>query len=352
VTYSLVNRMILLDPALNTKGWTARRVFEDPDAMWELDLAFHHWTRFEVPQDAEMGLPDAWSTGVVLWNCYEAGWFGCEIRYPEGDLPDTVPMFQEHKERLYDTAMPHPLRGNLMGRALASHEQLVARAGREEFMGRPVRVDGLPVGTDGPFTVACNLRGATETCTDLLDDETYFHDLMTFVTDGIIARMKAWKAYAGLPAEGLPWFADDSIAMLSPDSYRRSVLPFHRKIVKAFGLDTLPSIHLCGRAQHHFRTLVDELGVRSFEVGFPTDLGRARAELGDGVELIGNIHPGLLHDGPVARIRDAVRELCAGGVRRGGRFILREGNNCAPGTPIEHFAAMYEAGREFGSRMS
>jgi uroporphyrinogen-III decarboxylase len=33
---------------------------------------------------------------------------------------------------------------------------------------------------------------------------------------------------------------------------------------------------------------------------------------------------------------------------RGGKFILREGNNLAPGTPIENVAAMYEACKKFG----
>jgi uroporphyrinogen-III decarboxylase len=349
VTFSLVSRMILLDPKLNQHGWTARQIFEDPQAMWDLDLAFQRWVRFEVPQDAEMGLPEAWNMSVTLWNCYEAGWFGCEVVFPEGELPDTRPIFEERKERLYETPMPDPLTGNLMGRALEFHQLLVERASREEFLGRPVRVNGLPLGTDGPFTVACNLRGATEACTDLIEDEPYFHDLMTFVTDGIIARMKAWKRYAGLPEAGIAWFADDSIQMLSVETYRRCVLPYHRKVLAAFNLETLPAIHLCGRAQHLFRTLVDELGVRSFEVGFPTDLGRARAELGEDVELIGNVHPMLLCDGPPDRIRSAVREVCASGVGQGGRFILREGNNCAPCTPRAHFAAMYQAGKEFGS---
>jgi coproporphyrinogen III oxidase len=45
-----------------------------------------------------------------------------------------------------------------------------------------------------------------------------------------------------------------------------------------------------------------------------------------------------------------VREAGGGGVMgflRGGRFILHEGNNCAPETPARHFAAMYEAGKQF-----
>ena len=41
VTFSLNTRMLLLEPDLNPKGITPRRFFEDPSAMWEMELAFH-----------------------------------------------------------------------------------------------------------------------------------------------------------------------------------------------------------------------------------------------------------------------------------------------------------------------
>jgi hypothetical protein len=351
VTFSLNTRMLLVNPALNPKGITPRRFFEDPAAMWEMELAFHRWMRFEVPQDAEMGLPEAWPMAVNFFNSYEAGWFGCELFYPEGDIADTIPMFRERKERLYDTPLPDPLKGNLMGRALLFHEYMKERAKRETFEGRPVVRGWLPTGTDGPLTAACNLRGATEVCEDLVEDPKYFHDLMAWVTDGIRRRMRAWKELAGeaKPGPGDVWgFADDSIALLSVAAYREHVLPYHRKIAGEFRGEGRAYIHLCGDAQRHFATIVAELGAGAFEVGFPTDMARARRELGPSIELIGNIHPRLLRDGPPATLVAAVRDLCGSGVMEGGRFILREGNNVAPGTPVEHFAAMYEAGKAFG----
>lgn len=349
VTFSVSPRVFLLDKARNPKRWTPRQAFVNPDVMWELSLAFQRWLRFDLVQDAEMGPPGAWEIGLPLWNTYEAGWFGCEVVFPAGDIPDTRPMYRDSKKRLHDTALPDPLMGNLMGRALEAYWALTARAKREDFLGRPVRVTGLPVGTDGPFTVACNLRGATELCEDLAEDEAFFHALMAHVTDGIILRIMAWKKLAAMPETGLPWFGDDAIQLLSVAAYRNAVLPYHRRLLDAFGLASVPQMHLCGRAQHLFPTLVAELGVGSFEVGFPTDLKRAREELGEHVELIGNIHPGLLRDGPPEAIREAVRGACASGVRRGGKFILRDGNDCAPGTPDAHYAAMYEAGRTYGA---
>ncbi len=351
VTFSMNSRMILLEPSLNPRGITPRRFFEDPAAMWDIELAFQRWLRSEVVQDAEMGPPAAWAIAPQWFNVYDAGWFGAELFYPQDDLPDTRPMFQEHKERLYHTPLPDPLRGHLMGRAVEFHQYFDDRRKRDEFEGRPVGPPWGATGSDGPFTVACNLRGATELCADLLEDPGYAYDLLEWVTEGLVRRMRAWRTMTGFPppaAGEWTWFADDSIALLSPVAYREHILPHHRRLLRLFRGEARLMMHLCGRASHQFRTLVDELGVQSFEVGFPTDLAAARAALGPDIELIGNIHPMLLRDGPPAAIAAAVRAVLAGGAARGGRLILRDGNNCAPGTPPAHFAAMHAAARAAG----
>ena len=94
--------------------------------------------------------------------------------------------------------------------------------------------------------------------------------------------------------------------------------------------------------------LRDEINIKTFDLGFPTDMGKARAELGEDVLLIGNIAPHLLKLGPEQAIIDAVKDLCGSGVMKGGKFILHDGNNCAPLTPVSHFRAMYEAGKQYG----
>ena len=50
-----------------------------------------------------------------------------------------------------------------------------------------------------------------------------------------------------------------------------------------------------------------------------------------------------------AEVKANCREILGSGVTEGGKFILREGNNLAPGTPEENVAAMYEAAKEYGT---
>jgi hypothetical protein len=313
----------------------------------------HHFVRYNVVADWEMGPPEKEWPGphVDFQNIYEAVWLGCEWHYIEdGDSPpDVWPIFKEHKERLYDTEIPDPLHGGLMGRALEFYEYMDERRKNFEMEGKPVGKPSAPSGTDGLFTLACALRGPTEVCLDMYEDENYYHDLMDFVMRAVRARVRAWREYLGQPMQPQSvGFADDSIELLSPETYRRMVLPYHKQFFEEFSQGGPNSIHLCGRASQHFKTLRDELNIQAFDTGFPTDLGACRRELGPDVQLRGNIHPELLRQGPAEAIREAVRELCASGVMEGGRFIMCEGNNVAPHTPLENMRVMYEAGKEFG----
>jgi len=56
----------------------------------------------------------------------------------------------------------------------------------------------------------------------------------------------------------------------------------------------------------------------------------------------------LLRTGTPEQVRAETRRILDSGVMAGGKFVLREGNNLAPGTPEENVAAMYAACREFG----
>lgn len=351
VQFSMNERMVIQNRELNTWGYTWKDYFENPEIRWTVELAFQKWVRLNVVQDAEMGLPDEWNgVGVHYQNCDEAAWFGCPFVYPENDMPFIQPILQEDKRNLYDMVPPDPLTGGIMSQAMEHYQFLEDKRRHEDYDGRPVGKSWVfGSGTDGPLTVACNLRGASEVARDFYEDPHYVHDLLSYITDSIIARIKSITVFNGGTYPNSGWFfADDSIELISTSMYKEFVLPYHRKMLQAFSLGGPNGIHLCGHVQRHLRFLRDELNIASFDLGFPTDMGRARAELGEDVTLIGNIAPHQLKMGPVEAIREAVRKLCRSGVMQGGRFILHDGNNCAPNTPVTHFQAMYEAGRQYG----
>ncbi len=354
VIFGVNTRYTMWLPEANPRGITFEQYFTDPQCMLERRIEHLHWIRHHVPQDAEMGLPEGgWDVHVDFQNVYEAAWFGCEIRYYPDQVPDTVPMLQDDNKRmLFDRGIPDPFSDGLMRRNwdFYEHFQRQREAGWTMF-GRPIAsVTPCGLGTDGPMTVCCNLRGATEFLIDLVEDTEYALELLDYVTTATITRIRSYRRHLGLPEKAKPWgFADDSIELLSPHMYQELIYPFHKRLVEELAEDQAPiSMHLCGDVQRHFVFLRDHLNVRSFDTGFPIDLGRARRELGVEVELRGGPSIALLHAGTPAQVRQEVIRILQSGVMEGGRFILREGNNLAPGTPLENLWTMYETAKAFG----
>jgi hypothetical protein len=353
-------RNLFNNPALNTTKWNFDDFFTNPRAQIECQLAYQKWVRYNLTCDQEMGPPqDGWQLGIDFQNSYDAGWMGCPLVYNGNDNPDTVEILKEDKRKLYTLKPPDPLRGGLLGRAMEFFEYMHAQCPKLEFEGLPVKPPTtIPgEGTDGPFDLAYKLRGATEVCLDMYEDPVYFHDLMTFITENVIRRMKAirewrWARDPQAPDKGQFkrswWFADDAIAMLSTADYERFVFPYHQRIHDEFSDGSPAWMHLCGDASRHFKFLRDHLNIKAFDTGFPIDLGKMRQELGPDVQLNGGPTIMLLKDGTPAQIDAEVKRLCECGVMEGGRFVLREANNLAPCTPLANCRAMYEAGLRYG----
>jgi uroporphyrinogen-III decarboxylase len=345
-----VQRIWVLDPALNTQGTTWQEYLNDPQVMFDVTLQHKYYVAHHIPQDAEMGIPaQAWQVGLEFGNVYEESWFGCEIVYPDGQIATTRPRYAgEAKERVFEGGMPGAFEG-FMRKVREFHEYAVELARNFEFYGRPVKV-GMPVvlGTDGPLTVANGIRG-TQLFEDMLEDEEYYHRLMSFVTEAIITRIRAWREYLNLdmrpPCGG---FADDAIQFLSLKTYREKVLPYHRRILEALYGAGPHSIHLCGNVQRHFPTLVGELNIHSFDTGFPIHFSSLRDEVGEDVEIQGGVPVADLLNRTPREIEDQTRLVLQSGITRGGRFILKEANDLAPCVPLENLRAMYAACRKYG----
>ena len=347
-------RYTTLGHEANPRNITFEQYFNDPDIMLTRQLEHKSWVRHHVPQDMEMGLPEeGWQINVDFQNSYEAGWFGCPIRYFDDDTPDTQLLLQDEdgKRMLFDQGIPDPFTGALMRRNWEFHDYF-KRKQEEGFtwQGRPIAaVSPVGLGTDGPLTVACNLRGASQIYTDLAADPDYARELLRFITEATITRIQAYRRRLGMPAKTVGHrLPDDAIQSISAAMYRDLVMPFHRQLLEALSTGGPYTMHLCGDASRHFPLLRDELGVTSFDTGFPIDFGRVRQQVGPRVEISGGPSVMFLQTATPAQVREEVQRILASGIMEGGRFILREGNNLSPGIALENLWAMYDAVRELG----
>ena len=344
-------RALLLDPKLNKKKITFKEYSENPDLMLEKQMEFQKWYRTSILQDAVMGVPaEGFNIDVDLQNYFEAAWFGCEINYREGQVPDTAPVLSgDRKNYLFDRGIPAPFSG-LMEKNLRYYEYFKQKQkDNYRFEGIPVnsvRLSGMY--TDGVMTGAINLRGM-EFLTDFYEDPDYVRKLFAYINRSTNARIKAFRKYLKEPekSRGL-FFADDSIALISTEMYREFVLPFHKELIAELSDGDSNSIHLCGDATRHFKLIRDELKVRQFDTGFPVDFGGLRKELGEGVTVYGGPNINLLLLKGAEEVSRETKRILQSGIMEGGKFVIREGNNLAPATPQSNIKAMYDTVREFG----
>lgn len=346
-------RIYLLNPDLNKNNVSFRDYSEDPDLMAEIQMKSQHYVRHNLLQDAEMGLPeDGWFVYVDLQNTYESGWYGAEVEYYEGQVPDARSILTEDNKRmLFDKGIPDPLTGGIMAKNWKYYDHLKANLRNYIHAGKPaVRVaPPAGLGTDGPFTVAANLRGATEFCMELYTDPEYAHQLLKYVTEATIHRIKSMREALEMEIKPKSFgFADDSIELLSVETYKEFVLPYHKMLVAQLAGEGPHSVHLCGNVQRLMPTLKEELNIRTWDAGFPIDYANIRRELGTDMR----IHTGprvatLLNDTP-QDVDEEAKLILESGITEGGKFVLIEANNLSPCTPVENVAAMYQAAKKYG----
>lgn len=354
IVVGTTTRFYIEHPDANPERLTFRAYAEDPDVMFEAQLRFARWRGFNVLQDAELGLglPERWQVSADFQNYWEPAWFGCPVEYIHGNVPDTRPAFGDAPERVMENGLPDPF-GGIMARVLEYHERFAERAANETYLGRPIEV--IPpwsgIGYNGPLTLACAVFGPDVACMMMAAEPERAHALLAFITEATIQRMRAWRERTGvpIPQEGCGGM-DDSIALISVPMMRAHVLPHWKRVYDTFATPGPRAVHLCGDATRHFPVLQQSVNIQSFETGFPVDFGKVRRDLGPGADIQGGPHVELLRSGtPEQAYEESVRILRSG-VLEGGLFTLREGNNLAPGTPLENTEAMYRAGREHGYR--
>jgi uroporphyrinogen-III decarboxylase len=245
--------------------------------------------------------------------------------------------------------MPGPFDG-IFATVKETYEFFLDRANGYEFRGKPVRVayPGTGLGCDGPLTVALDVRG-DEIFSDMYAEPDYYHRLMDFIVESTIRRVRAWRAYLGLemrPPAGS--FADDAIQMISVDTYKELVLPYHKRYLDALFSGGPFQMHLCGNVQRHFPQIIHALNVNHFDTGFPINFETLRDKIGETIHINGGVRVDILLSGTSAQVREETRRILQSGVTRGGKFIMKEANNLPPNVPLENLWAMYETTREFG----
>jgi uroporphyrinogen-III decarboxylase len=355
LTWGVNPRIVLLDPALNPEGHTFEQYFTDPAVTLVVQSRFqeHLTTTLNRTCDSDTTLPETWSFRVDNQNIYDGAYFGGRVVFEEGQVPSVAAAYAfDDLEAFLARDFSRPLENPWLKDRLDFQARLEKEAATFAYLGHPGTVAPFNVGFDGPVTAVATLFGA-DGMAILAGEPDKARRLLDKIVDATLVRNRALAAL-GNGWKKADWgsAADDSIQLISLDMYRDLVLPSHARWYQATSTGTVAdgrrSIHLCGDATRHFPVLNRELGVTSFDTGFPMDFGALRRTLGPAVEILGGPTVMTLCDGSPDDCARETRRILQSGIMEGGRFVLREGNNLPPRVPLANLEAVYATCLEYG----
>lgn len=266
---------------------------------------------------------------------------GAKVIFRE-DEPATVdeeqPVLKDLRQ-VYDMSLPDPYTSGRLCEWLEATRTLTDAIGDRVFvMGRA---------DQGPFSIACLLRGTTQFMMDLLtEDKKLIDDVLDYCRRISAVFAKAQKD-AGAHATSI----GDAFAgpnLISPEMYRKYALEPEKKLteeVQAYGIPF--SIHICGNTNGIIEDM-GTTGARIIEIDWMLDMAKAREVVPMDTVLMGNIDPSypLVH-GTLGDIDLAVRDLIA--ATQGRSHIISSGCAMGRNTPPENFSAFIAAARKYGA---
>ncbi|HTY58661.1 MAG TPA: uroporphyrinogen decarboxylase family protein [Bacteroidota bacterium] len=336
-------------------GVRFREYYADPETMLRTQILAQKWLMEHVRTDA-YAITGAW---VGAWtdfqNTFEAGSLGCDVIFPDDDIPWVGPGWVNTEADLRRLEAMDFIAGDLNARQFAYRRAMMAVADRYpvRFRGGPVFFPGehpsLTHTSDGPFGVAGDLMGQTELFIAVCERPEFVRELLEIVTAKLIAYLDYCFDQENIPPPRDFAWTDDLAVSLSAETYRALVLPSEFLLRSHF--DGYVSLHMCGKTDHLLPIFADDLAINEFQgFGYQVDLDRVRSVMGGRVVLVGNVDPMLIHSGTPEEVRSATRNVIEK-LAPGGGLIIQDGSNIPPGSPLENINAMMEASERYGRTM-
>ncbi len=326
--------------------------YADPETMLRTQILAQKWLMENIRTDAH-SITGAW---VGAWtdfqNTFEAGSLGCEIVFPDDDIPWVGPGWIKTEEDVRRLEAMDFVHGGINGRQIAYRREMmrVAEKYPVRFQGGPIFYPGenpaLTHTSDGPFGVAGDLMGQMELFTGVYECPDLVREVLRIVTDKLIEWLDFCWIEENLPTPRNFAWTDDLAVSLSAKTYRDLVLPEEKRL--RFHFDGYLSLHMCGKTDHMLEIFVDDLKINELQgFGYQVNLDRVASVMGGRVVLVGNVNPMLIHTGTPEQVREATRQVIEKLAHFRG-LIIQDGSNIPPGSPLENINAMMEAAELYG----
>ncbi len=327
-------------------GLTYQDFFKDAETQYYWQLQFAKYRMENIPEDI-------WQEPTVrvrihFENVINSSGLGAEIIWAEDDPPRAMPVIKT-VEQMENYQIPHPQTG-LWGKVLEWYFEMIelAKQTKVTFNGKPAKVEicAPAIGGEGPHMQAI----------DMVGDDFYWwmkdcpDKCHTFLGKITKAMMQAQKNYIKIVPrpKGDFGLAEDSAQVMSAEMFREFCVPYDNMLYEAFGAGTDGrGMHMCGDSTHLHQSLVEDLKITSFNVfGCRVKPEIAAKNLGNKIYLWGNVDPVLILQGSKQQIKAAAME-CLVAMAPCGGYMLGDGANICPATPVENLAVLTEAAEEY-----
>ena len=219
---------------------------------------------------------------------------------------------------------------------------------RVTFNGEPGRVEmsALSMGGLSAHMIAIDLVGE-DFYWWMLDNPAACHRFLDKITQGEIFAEEHARRVDPRPRGDVFGVAEDSAQVMSARMFKEFCVPYTNRMFERFGPGGR-AVHMCGDSTHLHRVLKEEMRMTQFDIfGYLVPPAVAAANLGGSTLLWGNINPMLMLEGTPEQVKQAATE-CLQAMAPGGGFMLGDGANVCPGTPLASFQAIMSAAEEYG----
>ena len=330
-------------------GMPYRAFFANAREQYHWTLQFLKMRIEQIPEDIVCCSPTL-TVRPYFDNVIDSDALGAQTVYPENETLHAIPTIRS-VEQMEAFEVPPPDAG-LWGvvRDWWSEMRTLAEATRLTFNGHPGRVEVAPLtgGALSPFSLAVDLVGV-DFYAWILEYPEACHVFLDKITTALLANERYFRSIDPRPRGGYG-MAEDSALILSEAQFRQFCVPYDLRLYEAIGGDSPygRGMHMCGDSRHLHRVLVEDLQITSFDVfGYVVEPEVVAANLGGRTLLWGNIDPMLMKDGTPAAVRAAADHALQVLAPCGG-FMLGDGANVCPGTPLRNLAVLTEAAEAYG----
>jgi MtaA/CmuA family methyltransferase len=197
-------------------------------------------------------------------------------------------------------------------------------------VGKQLIVEGW---VEGPCAMSADLRGVNTVMLDFFDDPAFVRDLFAFSVEMGLQFARA-QIQAGADLIGV---GDAAASLVGPRLYTEFVQPYEAALVQGIqAAGGRVRLHICGKTGKLYRGMA-ATGAEIVDLDFQAPMDCARAEMGTGPVLLGNLDPvRMMRDGTPERITAAFAECHR---HAGARYIVGAGCEVPTGTPAPNLLA-------------